>query len=397
MFKEIVTKAVVGKGKKYFKNSYNLLVDNNVNTILGCWVINHEFKGSVKDDKVSIDGKCDINIWYSYDDDKKTGVATKTVSYSELVSVKTKNDTSLAGSDIIVRVLKQPTCTNVTAKDDVIDFDIEKILDSIELNPYELIFFKKIMEDALINIKNNKNPSDLEIVPNIVKSLQNVNDRLNDLGDLSELTDLNVLDAYDYHDELSYNDYETGINDLDKLYESNEKITEEELENMFQKLEIKEIEEFDNIFEHIETYNIETIMDISNKVKNEKINNAFKEFEDFVSPLNSLCYKKDILSEKELKLLCILLKDAILNYEEHDNFKASLFNLMDSYMEELEKKKEISEKTVVDQNIKEKSSSSSKRNSFFESIRVSPEELANNKKITIKKENVENDCHNLDR
>ena len=128
MFKEIVTKAVVGKGKKYFKNSYNLLAENNVNNILGCWVINHEFKGSIKGDKVSIDGKCDINIWYSYDDDKKTGVASKTIPYSELVGIKTKNGTSLDGSDIIIRVLKQPTCTNVTAKDDVIDFDIEKEL-----------------------------------------------------------------------------------------------------------------------------------------------------------------------------------------------------------------------------------------------------------------------------
>lgn len=41
MFKEIVTKAVVGKGKKYFKNNYNLLAEHNANTILGCWVINH--------------------------------------------------------------------------------------------------------------------------------------------------------------------------------------------------------------------------------------------------------------------------------------------------------------------------------------------------------------------
>lgn len=41
MFKEIVTKAVIGKGKKYFKNSYNVMSENNVNTILGCWVINH--------------------------------------------------------------------------------------------------------------------------------------------------------------------------------------------------------------------------------------------------------------------------------------------------------------------------------------------------------------------
>ena len=63
------------------------------------------------------------------------------------------------------------------------NFDIEKMLDSIELNSYELIFFKKIMEDALITIKNNKNPLDLKIMPNIEKSLQNVYNRLNDLGD----------------------------------------------------------------------------------------------------------------------------------------------------------------------------------------------------------------------
>ena len=128
MYKEIVTKAVIGKGKKYFKNSYNLLAENNANTILGCWVINHEFSGSVKNDKVVIDGNFDINIWYSYDDDKKTAVASKNISYSETVSVKLKNDTSITGSDSIVRALKQPSCSNVKVKDDVIEFDIEKEL-----------------------------------------------------------------------------------------------------------------------------------------------------------------------------------------------------------------------------------------------------------------------------
>lgn len=128
MFKEIVTKAVIGKGKKYFKNNYNLLAENNVNTILGCWVINHKFKGSVVGDKVVIDGNFDINIWYSHDDDQKTAVATKNISYSETVNVKTKNGTSVNGSDIIVRALKQPSCSNAKAKDDVIEFDIEKEL-----------------------------------------------------------------------------------------------------------------------------------------------------------------------------------------------------------------------------------------------------------------------------
>ena len=70
----------------------------------------------------------DINIWYSYDEDKKTGVATKNISYTETVNVKTKTGTSIEGSDIIVRALKQPSCSNVKIKDDVIDFDIEKEL-----------------------------------------------------------------------------------------------------------------------------------------------------------------------------------------------------------------------------------------------------------------------------
>lgn len=128
MFKEIVTKAVIGKGKKYFKNNYNLLAEHNANTILGCWVINHKFKGSVVGEKVVIDGDFDINIWYSYDDDQKTAVASKNIPYTETVSVKTKSGTSINGSDIIVRSLKQPSCSNVTAKDDVIEFDIEKEL-----------------------------------------------------------------------------------------------------------------------------------------------------------------------------------------------------------------------------------------------------------------------------
>ena len=108
MYKEIVTKAVIGKGKKYFKNSYSVLTENNANTILGCWVINHNFKGYEKNNKVNIDGNFDINIWYSYDDDKKTAVASKNIPYSESLNIKTKEGTSL--------------------KDDVIEFDIEKEL-----------------------------------------------------------------------------------------------------------------------------------------------------------------------------------------------------------------------------------------------------------------------------
>lgn len=44
-YKEIVTKAIVGKGKKYFKDNHDLDVENVPTTILGCWVINQVLVG----------------------------------------------------------------------------------------------------------------------------------------------------------------------------------------------------------------------------------------------------------------------------------------------------------------------------------------------------------------
>lgn len=40
-YKEIVTKAVLGKGKKTFIDSYTVVPNCVPTTVLGCWVINH--------------------------------------------------------------------------------------------------------------------------------------------------------------------------------------------------------------------------------------------------------------------------------------------------------------------------------------------------------------------
>ena len=40
-FREIVTKAVVAKGKKNFVTEHSVSLDRDLSTILGCWVINH--------------------------------------------------------------------------------------------------------------------------------------------------------------------------------------------------------------------------------------------------------------------------------------------------------------------------------------------------------------------
>lgn len=129
-YKEIVTKAVVGKGKKYFKNTYTIEATNKPSTVLGCWVINNKFKGYKTGDQIGVDGSFDVNIWYSYENDSKTTVINKNIKYNELFNVKVKQNADLTGdTDIIVRALKQPTCSKVNIEDDgKITFDIEKEL-----------------------------------------------------------------------------------------------------------------------------------------------------------------------------------------------------------------------------------------------------------------------------
>ena len=127
-YKEIVTKAVVGKGKKYYRNTYTVNTETKPNTVLGCWVINHKFSGSEVNGRIEIDGSFDVNLWYSYDNDTKTSVITKNITYKEVVSVNQRQTTDSSAKDIIVRSLKQPSCLSAKEKDSTIVIEIEKEL-----------------------------------------------------------------------------------------------------------------------------------------------------------------------------------------------------------------------------------------------------------------------------
>ncbi len=131
-FKEIVTKAVLGKGRKVFTTNHNLTTEHKPTTILGCWVINHNFSGVKNNDKINIEGSYDVNIWYSYDNDSKTEVAKQTNNYLETVNVRKKENGDVTNEDVIIRSLSQPSCTKVDINDGVINYTIEKEL-GIEL------------------------------------------------------------------------------------------------------------------------------------------------------------------------------------------------------------------------------------------------------------------------
>lgn len=166
-YKEIVTKAVIGKGKKIFKNKYELFVEDNINTVLGCWVINHEMSGRNNRGNVLIIGSFDVNIWYSHDNNTKTNVVIKKIHYKEEVNVRLKEEATLTdNSEIIIRALKNPTCIDVKTENQKIYYEIEKEL-GIE-----------IIGDAKVKIAIEDDYDDYEIIE---ESVSNIDDVINDI------------------------------------------------------------------------------------------------------------------------------------------------------------------------------------------------------------------------
>ncbi|MFC2950039.1 outer spore coat protein CotE [Virgibacillus sediminis] len=111
-YREIITKAVIGKGKKFTKDTHNVSSSHRPSSILGCWVINHLYNAKKKsEDTVEINGSYEINIWYSYNDNTKTDVVTERVTYRDLVPLSVKDDQCLNDDfDVFARVIQQPNC-----------------------------------------------------------------------------------------------------------------------------------------------------------------------------------------------------------------------------------------------------------------------------------------------
>ncbi|MDA8234744.1 MAG: outer spore coat protein CotE [Clostridia bacterium] len=81
--REIITKAVVARGKKSFTKVYTLQPGARPDRVLGCWLANHEFEAKGFPNCVVVRGKYEINVWYACQGNSKTDVLKEMVTYSE--------------------------------------------------------------------------------------------------------------------------------------------------------------------------------------------------------------------------------------------------------------------------------------------------------------------------
>ena len=174
-YREIVTKTIVGKGKKTFINEYKLNTEEKPDTVLGCWIINHHFRGTNKKNEVTVNGAFDINVWYSYDNDTKNTVTTKTINYDELLRIRVKDYDSLTNNnEIIVRSLKQPTVQDVKIKNGEVNLTVNKEL-GVEIVGESKVKIAALEDELPWDDIYDEDPNNIEVEENYLEDSETVN------------------------------------------------------------------------------------------------------------------------------------------------------------------------------------------------------------------------------
>lgn len=127
--REIITKAVCGKGRKFSHVTHTVTPPHKPTSILGAWIINHQYEAVKAEDGIEVVGTYDINIWYSYANNSKTEVAKETVSYVELVPLSYVDPKHRASTEeVSATSTQEPNCVeaSITAGGDGVLIRVER-------------------------------------------------------------------------------------------------------------------------------------------------------------------------------------------------------------------------------------------------------------------------------
>lgn len=112
--RQIVTKAVVAKGKKRTVSNEILKPTNSPSSILGCWVINHTHQAKKHGKYIEVTGKYEINVWYSHHDHSKTSVFSESVPYKDRIRLSYRDEQTTGPEEVHVHVIQHPNCVEAT-------------------------------------------------------------------------------------------------------------------------------------------------------------------------------------------------------------------------------------------------------------------------------------------
>ncbi|WP_163102295.1 outer spore coat protein CotE [Peribacillus alkalitolerans] len=127
-YREIITRAVVAKGRKFTKSTDIISTDHSPSSILGCWIINHSYTAKKVGKKVEVSGSYEVNVWYSYNRNTKTAVKSQRIHYKDEIKLKYRDPEAFDDQEIIAKVVQQPNCIEacITSEGNRIEVQVER-------------------------------------------------------------------------------------------------------------------------------------------------------------------------------------------------------------------------------------------------------------------------------
>ena len=123
--REIVTRAVVSKGRKVVRINCVVPFEEKVDKILGCYVTDNKLNVELHDNLVKVDGGFEVNVWYLNNENNTTNVTKTTLSYEETIKVRQIIFETIGSNlEVVTCLLQEPTCTNAELCEDGIKVDV---------------------------------------------------------------------------------------------------------------------------------------------------------------------------------------------------------------------------------------------------------------------------------
>ncbi len=79
-----------------------------------------------KGENVEVQGSYDINVWFSYNDNTKTEVATSTATYTDIIPLSVRDDHVLSDNmEVIAKPIQQPNTLEATISEEGSSVDVQ--------------------------------------------------------------------------------------------------------------------------------------------------------------------------------------------------------------------------------------------------------------------------------
>ncbi len=162
MIKEIAAKTLTGKGRLSYFLEKDFHLDDNVSKLLGCWIINLEYKTEIKDKDIYLVGSYSIQLWYALNNDQKSSVYEEKITFSEKALMAYKDLDTLSEEKFVkVFISKYPTCIGMELSE-------EK---NIKLK-IESLFYLDVFQEAILFVNcQEKGQDDLSLDEEILMSV----------------------------------------------------------------------------------------------------------------------------------------------------------------------------------------------------------------------------------